>query len=78
MKEIGVSKITWKLEFWKLNLKMGILKIKFERNWNFENYLRIEILRIKFGRLEFWKLFENWNFGKLFENGDFENWNFEN
>ena len=21
--------------------------------------------------------FENWNFGKLFENGSFENWNFE-
>ena len=35
---------------------MRILEIKFEKNWKFENYLRIEILRIKFGRLEFWKL----------------------
>ena len=51
-----------KLEFWKLNLKLGILenylkieilrieilKIKFERNWNFENYLKIGVLKIKF------------------------------
>ena len=57
-----------KLEFWKLNLKLGILenylkieilrieilKIKFERNWNFENYLRIGVLKIKF---------KNWSFG---------------
>ena len=46
-----------KLEFWKL----------FE-NWNFENYLRIKVLKIEV---------ENWNFGKLFEKGSFENWNFE-
>ena len=35
--KIGVSKITWKSEFWKLNLRIGILDIKFKRNWNFEN-----------------------------------------
>ena len=29
-----------------------------------KNYLRMEFLKIKF---------ENWNFGKLFENGNFEN-----
>ena len=39
-------------------LKIGIL----------ENYLKIEVLKIKF---------ENWNFEKLFKNGSFENWNFE-
>ena len=26
-----------KLEFWKLNLRIGILEIKFEINWIFEN-----------------------------------------
>ena len=40
-------------------LKIGIL----------ENYLKMEILTIKF---------ENQNFGKLFENENFENQNFEN
>ena len=33
-----------------------------------ENYLTMEVLKIKF---------ENWNFGKLFENESFENWKFE-
>ena len=42
------------MEFWKLNLRIGSLEIKFERNWNFGNYLRIEVLKIKF---------KNWNFG---------------
>ena len=42
------------MEFWKLNLRIGILEIKFERNWNFGNYLRIGILKIKF---------KEWNFG---------------
>ena len=26
-----------KLEFWKLYLGIGVLEIKFERNWSFEN-----------------------------------------
>ena len=30
MKEIGISKIIWELEFWKLNLRIGVLEIKFE------------------------------------------------
>ena len=38
----------WKLEFQKLPLRIGILEIKFERNWNLEDYLRIEVLEIKF------------------------------
>ena len=47
------------MEFWKLNFRIGILEIKFERNWNFENYLAIgifenyltiRILKIKFQR----------------------------
>ena len=33
-----------------------------------KNYLKMEVLKIKF---------KNWNFEKLFENGSFENWNFE-
>ena len=33
-----------------------------------KNYLKIGVLKIKF---------ENWNFGKVFENGSFENRNFE-
>ena len=45
---------------------MEILKIKFERNWNFESYLRIGDLQIKF---------KNWNFGIKFErNQNFENY----
>ena len=47
------------LEFWKLNLKIGVLEIKFEINWNFENDLRIRVLNIKF---------KNWSFGNW-------NWN---
>ena len=41
------------MEFWKLNLKVGILEIKFERNWNFENYLRIEVLKNEFKKWSF-------------------------
>ena len=45
--EIGVSKIIWKLESSELNLRIGFLEIKFERNWNFENHLRIGTVKIK-------------------------------
>ena len=42
------------MEFWILNLKeIEISKIKFERNWNFENLLKIGVLKIKF---------KNWSF----------------
>ena len=44
----------------EVNLKL------FEENWSFENYLKIEVMKIKF---------EDWNFERLFENGNF--WNFE-
>ena len=44
--KIEVSKIIWKLGFWKLNLRIAILEIKFESNWNFENYLTIGNLKI--------------------------------
>ena len=60
----GVLEIIWKFKFWNFfencenDLKIGILK----------NYLKMEILKIKF---------ENWNFGQLFENGSLKNWNFE-
>ena len=41
------------MDFWRLNVRMRILKIKFERNWNFENYLRV---------WDFKKLnYENWD-----------------
>ena len=51
---IGILKIIWELEFWKLNLRIEVLEIKFERNWKFENYLRIGVRKIKF---------KNWSFG---------------
>ena len=38
----------WKLKFRKLPLRIGILEINFERNWNLEDYLRIGVLKIKF------------------------------
>ena len=44
-------KIIWrKLEFWKL----------FE-NWKFENYLRVEVLKIIW-KVKISKLFENWSY----------------
>ena len=52
--KVGVLENYLKMEFWKLNLRIGILETKFERNWNFENYLRIGVLKIKF---------KNWSFG---------------
>ena len=81
LREIGVLKIIWELEFWKFVLRIGILEIKLERNLNFENYLRIGVLKIKFKNWSFGKLFENenlkikfknLNFEKLFENKSFE------
>ena len=45
------------MEFWKLNLKeIGILEIKFERNWNFENYLRIGVLKLNLRIIKVWKV----------------------
>ena len=35
---------------------MRILEIKFERNWNFENYLRVWDLKKKLRKLGLWKL----------------------
>ena len=74
--KIEVSKIIWKLGFWKLNLRIEILEIKFERNLNFENYLRIRTMKIKLWKLEFWKLeikFRNRNFKELFKDESFKN-----
>ena len=76
------GKIIWEWKLWKLNLRIGILEIKFERYWNFENYLRMKSLKLnlKVGvlendlKMEFWKL--NLRIGILeikFE----RNWNFE-
>ena len=53
-KNWNLENFIWKLESWKLNLRIESLEIKFERNWNFENYLRIGVLKIKF---------KKWNFG---------------
>ena len=47
LKEVGILKIIWELEFWKLSLRIRILEIKFEINWKFENDLRIRVLKIK-------------------------------
>ena len=35
--KIKILKIISELELWKLNLRIGVLKIKFERNWSSEN-----------------------------------------
>ena len=47
--EIGFLKFIWKLEYWELNLRVGILGIKLEF-WKLE---------IKFGNWNFEKLFKN-------------------
>ena len=39
--KIGVLEFIRKLDFYKLNVIMRILEIKFERDWNFENDLRV-------------------------------------
>ena len=74
LKEIGVLKINWELESWKLVLRIGVLKINFERSFNFENYLRIGVFEIKFER--------NWNFENYLRIGvlkiKFKNWSFGN
>ena len=59
--KIGVLEIIWKLKSWKLNLKIGnYLKFKVLKIiW------KLRVLKIKFQKLEFWKLFENWSFLKL-------------
>ena len=61
------------MEFWKLNLRIGILEIKFARNWNFENYLKIGVLKIKyeFGVLEI-KFERNWSFENKLRTGVLE------
>ena len=66
------------MEVWKLNLKeIGILEIicelKFLKIGILENYLRTELKKknLEIGILENClkiKVFENWNFRKLFEN----------
>ena len=70
LKEIKILKIG--IKFFKKNI--GILEIKFERNWNFENDLRIGVLEIKFER--------NWNFENDLRirvlNIKFKNWSFGN
>ena len=72
----------WKLEFQKLNLRIGVLKengvleirvlrIRL-RNWSFENYLKIGILD-NYLKIEVLEIkFENWKFGKL--NFDIKIW----
>ena len=57
-------------------LKMEVLKLNLKIGI-LKNYLKMEFLKIKFENWNFGKLFENrrfeiWNFGKLFENRSFE------
>ena len=69
LKEIGILKIIWESK--NLNLGIEILGVKFERNWNFENYLGIGVLeikwklelKIKFKNWIFWKIIGKWNLG---------------
>ena len=58
-----------KNEVLKIGILRNYLRIKFFKKLNLKienlkNCLKMEVLKIKF---------ENWNFGKLFENGSFEN-----
>ena len=48
------------MEFWKLNLRIGILEI-------LKNYFKKIKLRIEFQKMKFKKIgiLENWNIGKL-------------
>ena len=39
--KIGVFEFIWISNFYKLNVRMRILEIKFERDWKFENDLRV-------------------------------------
>ena len=57
-------------------MKMEVLKLNLKIGI-LKNYLKMEFLKIKFENWNFGKLFENrrfeiWNFGKLFENRSFE------
>ena len=70
-----------KLKFWKLNLKIGVLKIKLkigvlEIIWKWKSWklnLRIGILK-NYLKMEVLEIkIEIWNFEKLFEKGSFEN-----
>ena len=70
LKEIGTSRFIRELDIYKLNLRIGISETKFERNWSFENYLRVWDLKkkIKLRKLGLWKLnFERNQNWKLFE-----------
>ena len=66
--KIGILKNYLRMKVLKINLEIGILKnylkIKVLKIGIFENYLKMKFLKIKS---------ENWNFRKLFENGNFEN-----
>ena len=57
----------FKIGILKNYLRMKFLKLNLKIRI-LKNYLKMEVLIITF---------ENWNFGKLFENESFENWNFE-
>ena len=53
MKGIEILGFIRELEICKLNLRIGISETKFQRNWSFENYLRV---------WDFKKLnYENWD-----------------
>ena len=66
----------WKLEFWKLEIEFGnwnfeelfkngsFLKIKFEDR-NFEKLFETGNLKIKFKKMEFWRIIWGWNFSKF-------------
>ena len=57
---------------------MWVLKIKIWRIiWEWSFWKKIKFENWNFGKLFENGCFENWNFWKLFENGSFENWNFE-
>ena len=51
------------MEFWKLNLGIGVLKINFGRNWRF--FFKIKFRNWSFENWDFKIKFGDWKFGKL-------------
>ena len=79
--KIEVSKIIWKLGFWKLNLRIRMLEIKFWKklelfeDWSFENYIKeLELWKINLKEIRILKIIWELELWKL----NYENWNFGN
>ena len=79
--QIGNLKIIWQLEFWKLNLGIRMLEIKFWKklelfeDWSFENYIKeLELWKLNLKEIRILKIIWELELWKL----NYENWNFGN